>query len=219
MQKKLNKNVEVWRGTKTPPTTYHVWVKPDGSIHVHDGTNWKSTDEYITKEEFTTIENNFQNYINTEITKITNQIPEINYYNLNTVSGEELKSLGSNIKDAYKLVNNKGVQCGDYIKLYKDSSLKKVEFDNQILRFTYILAEGNEQIVDIDVSAFLHESECGVGLQVVDHIVSIKKDNDSESFLSISDKGIKLAGIQDAIDAAVADAIKALEDTWAWQEA
>ena len=44
MRKKLNKNVEVWRGTKTPPTTYHVWVKPDGSIHVHDGTNWKSTE-------------------------------------------------------------------------------------------------------------------------------------------------------------------------------
>lgn len=41
MVQKLNKNVSVWRGDKTPPTNYHVWIKPDGNIYIYNGTYWE----------------------------------------------------------------------------------------------------------------------------------------------------------------------------------
>ena len=115
--------------------------------------------------------------------------------------------LGENVREAYKLVDEDGTQAGATINIYKDSSLKSVALDGQELVFTYILANGNESVVRLDVSAFLHESEFGNGLQVVDHVISVKVDATSESFLTVGADGIKLAGVQDAIDAAEAQAL------------
>lgn len=36
----INKNVSVWRGDKTPPTEYHVWIKSDGSILINRDGTW-----------------------------------------------------------------------------------------------------------------------------------------------------------------------------------
>lgn len=113
-----------------------------------------------------------------------------------TVSGEE------NVLEAYALYDEDGTQAGETIKIYKDQSLKNVELSGQTLVFTYELAAGNEKTVSVDVSAFLSESEFGDGLQVVDHVVSVKKDASSEEFLSVSENGVKVSGIQDAINAA-----------------
>lgn len=117
-----------------------------------------------------------------------------------------------NVKEAWGLFDEDNVQAGSTIKIYKDSSLKAVALDGQILNFTYILANGSESTVGVDVSAFLHESEYGNGLQVIDHVVSVKMDEASESFLSVGANGIKLSGIQNAFDAegkARKDAIEA----------
>lgn len=118
----------------------------------------------------------------------------------------ELKSVTvadeTNVKEAWGLFDEDGAQSGSTIKIYKDSSLKEVKLEGQILKFTYILADGSESTVDVDVAAFLHESEFGDGLQVVEHVISVKKDAASEAFLSVSADGIKLSGVQDAIDAA-----------------
>ena len=116
-----------------------------------------------------------------------------------TVSGEE------NVLEAYALYDEDGTQAGETIKIYKDQSLKNVELSGQTLVFTYELAAGSEKTVSVDVSAFLSESEFGNGLQVVDHVVSVKKDASSEGFLSVSADGIKLSGVQDAINNAVAN--------------
>lgn len=44
----MNKNISVWRGNEAPPTIYHVWVKEDNSIYLHNGTDWEITiDKYI----------------------------------------------------------------------------------------------------------------------------------------------------------------------------
>lgn len=115
-----------------------------------------------------------------------------------TVSGEE------NVLEAYALYDEDGTQAGETIKIYKDQSLKNVELSGQTLVFTYELAAGSEKTVSVDVSAFLSESEFNNGLQVVDHKVSVKIDTSSEEFLSVSANGIKLSGVQDAIDDAVA---------------
>ena len=36
----INKNISVWRGSDTPPTKHHLWIKDDNSIYSHDGDNW-----------------------------------------------------------------------------------------------------------------------------------------------------------------------------------
>lgn len=50
------------------------------------------------------------------------------------------------------------------------------------------------------------ESEFGKGLEVVNHIVNVKVDAASEEFLTVGKDGVKLSGIQDAIDKAAAKA-------------
>ena len=118
------------------------------------------------------------------------------------------EGLDSNVKEAFKLIDEDGVQAGETIKIYKDSALQKVELDGQVLVFTYLLSNGETQVVRLDVSSFLAENEFKDGLQVVDHVVSVKVDSTSEDFLSVSDAGIKVSGIQNAID----EAVKAEED-------
>ena len=122
---------------------------------------------------------------------------------LTAVTGTELTGLGENVKEAYKLIDGNSTIHGDYIKIYKDSSLKSVALSGQILNFTYILANGTETVVPVDMSAFLAESEYADGLQVNNHIISVKKDSSSESFLSVSANGIKISGVQDAINTAI----------------
>lgn len=39
--KSLNKNISVWRGSDTPPTKYHIWVKNDNSILIFINDSWK----------------------------------------------------------------------------------------------------------------------------------------------------------------------------------
>lgn len=123
-------------------------------------------------------------------------------YSIVTVTGEELTALGTNVKEAYKLIDEDSVKTGEYIKIYKDSSLEKVELVDQELKFTYVYANGDTETVGVDVSKFLAESEFSNGLQVVDHVVSVKVDETSEDFLSVSESGIKLSGVQEAINTA-----------------
>lgn len=96
-------------------------------------------------------------------------------YTLSSVTDDELTALGSNVKEAYKLMAG-SAQKGSTIKIYKDSSLKSVTLVSenntstgglkQLLRFVYILETGAESTVDLDVSTFLVEAEFGNGLQV-----------------------------------------------------
>lgn len=37
----LNKNISVWRGSDTPPTEYHLWVKNE-LLYIKDENDWKS---------------------------------------------------------------------------------------------------------------------------------------------------------------------------------
>lgn len=123
-----------------------------------------------------------------------------NSYSVKKLTSEEIGE--ANVREAYQVIDKDGIKSGETIKIYKDSSLKSVELDGQNLKFTYILADGKEQIVPVDISTFLAESEFGDGLEVVNHIAKVKKDKTSENFLSVGADGVKLSGVQDAIDAA-----------------
>ena len=125
----------------------------------------------------------------------------------------EVSKIGTNVKEAYKLVDEDGIQAGETIKIYKDSSLKEVALDGQMLNFTYILADGSEKTVGVDVSTFLAESEFSDGLEVVDHVVKVKKAEGSEGFLTVGADGVKLDGVQAAINTAAAAAKTKVEKT------
>lgn len=133
-------------------------------------------------------------------------VAEAKSYSISAVSGDELSALGANVKEAYKLIDEDGAKAGDIIKIYKDSSLKSVALDGQTLNFTYILADGSESVVPVDISTFLAESEFKNGLEVVGGVVNVKVDAASEGFLTVGADGVKLSGVQDAIDGAAAKA-------------
>ena len=126
----------------------------------------------------------------------------------------------------YKLVNKDGiaVENSDYIDVYKDSSLveiylgtsgdtinpqtgeiTKLEGDKQFLNYAYIKANGEYDLVKIDVSKFLTDQEFGEGLKVDNNIVKVKIDESGEPFLTVGTDGVKLSGVQNAIDAAVTE--------------
>ena len=123
----------------------------------------------------------------------------------------------SNERDVYELQID-GVKHGDKVVVYKDSSLKSVylgHVDDRLvsedstdiisgtgdtaLCFIYFTVDGIYQLIPVDVEDFLQESEFINGLQVNNHIVSVKIDESSEEYLTVSEDGIKLSGIQNAV--------------------
>ena len=124
---------------------------------------------------------------------------------------------GDTIREEFKLVGSDGTtQLGETIKIYKDQSLQSAELtqdDNgdDVLRLTYNLANGTTSVVDINVDDFLREAEFGNGLQVVDGEVSIKLADGNEGFLTVGANGVKLDGVQTAIDQAETDAITTIK--------
>ena len=136
---------------------------------------------------------------------------------------EVTEGLGETVAKRYKLfetVNNAEKAVGSDIDIPKDSSLTEVYLgtandkvnetdgtvtkeqttDPQSLNFVYHLENGKYKLVPIDVSKFLSESEFKDGLSVTDHTVSVKVDTASETFLTVGSDGIKLSGVQSAID-------------------
>lgn len=143
---------------------------------------------------------------------IKTTITDAKSYSISAVSGEELATLGTNVKEAYKLVDKDGIKAGEIIKIYKDSSLESVALNGQTLNFTYILADGTKSTVGVDVSTFLAESEFKNGLEVVNHVVNVKVDAASEGFLTVGEGGVKLSGVQNAINAAKTELIGGAAD-------
>lgn len=133
----------------------------------------------------------------------------------------ELKSVtpsSANIKEEYQLQGIDGQKLGtDTIKIYKDQTLKSATFENQILTLTYILADGSESAVDIDMSSIIIEAEVENGIQAVDHKLSIKLDTTGDDtgegkFLTVGANGLKLDGVSDAITTAI-NALDVTSDT------
>ena len=95
---------------------------------------------------------------------------------MSPLTEEEMTLLGANVKEAFKLVVD-GKQKGSTIKIYKDSALKEVKLSGQTLMFTYILNDGSEDTVGVDVSKFLAETEFKDGLDVIDGQVWVNVAN------------------------------------------
>lgn len=139
-----------------------------------------------------------------------------------------------NVKEAYQIfaytgtwnaTGNKGTQVGKTIKIYKDSAIKEIYLGSEAdtidktlgkitkvtpteanlrLNYAYMKADGTYEMVKIDVANFLRESEFGNGLQVNSGKVSVKVAEGSEAFLTVDGNGVKISGVQNAIDTAIA---------------
>lgn len=140
------------------------------------------------------------------------------------------KSLPTNVLKRYRLqetVGSKKDLVGEPIDILKDNSLLAAKLSTmdavwtnstivdgtgaEALVLVYKDANGDAQVIHIDVSTFLAESEFKDGLQVTDHVVSVKIDPTSEKFLTVGEGGVKLAGVQNAINTAVSTAVEGLD--------
>lgn len=128
---------------------------------------------------------------------------DTNKVKIESVTGQ----LESNVREAFKLTNANGVQQGETIRIYKDSSLKNVELvsehdgiTGQFLKFTYILADGSESVQYVNVSDFLTETEFQDGLTVIPTgQVRVLIDPTSEPYLTVSTDGVKFDGLDSVI--------------------
>ena len=132
------------------------------------------------------------------------------------LTDEEVTALGDvNVKEAYKVVSvnktGKETTVGDIIKIYKDSSLKSIEYTEvndkskkgQFLKYVYTLADGTEKTVYVDMSKLVDQAEVEKGIQAIDGKLSIKLAEGNEAgFLTVDANGLKLSGVQTAIDTA-----------------
>lgn len=129
------------------------------------------------------------------------------------LTAEEVTALAdANVQTAYKLVGSNAVTAkGVVIKINKDRHLESVAYADQKLTFTYVLADGSKSVVEVPMAELITESEFGAGIEVVDGKAQIKLDTTSEGFLTVGADGIKVSGVQDAIDTAVQNANDAID--------
>lgn len=123
---------------------------------------------------------------------------------------ESTDELGTNQEKKYSLVDSKGNILGKSIIIEKDSFLDSVELvekdgKKDTLRFVFMLGDKEKKTVEISLTDFIMESEFDIekGLAVNNGVVSVKKDSTSESFFEITENGLRVTGISDAIKNAV----------------
>lgn len=92
------------------------------------------------------------------------------------------------------------VDASDFIK---DGMVNTVSFDpkSKALTITFNTDSGKETIT-VDLSSLVDTYTAGNGIAIDKNAVSIKVDPTSEKFLSVNTAGVKISGVQSAIDAA-----------------
>lgn len=92
------------------------------------------------------------------------------------------------------------VDASDFIK---DGMVNTVSFDpkSKALTITFNTDSGKETIT-VDLSSLVDTYTAGNGIAIDKNVVSIKVDPTSEKFLSVDTAGVKISGVQSAIDAA-----------------
>ena len=183
------------------------------------------------KNRATTAENTITNNLNSEILDRKEAIKaesdrakaaeQAMQANLGSITMVKVTSDDETIAASYQLQVN-GEAKGATIDIAKDKSIKDINVldmnatlnDNGTIKagnpvgstalcISYILADGTYKLAKLDYSKFLEETEFSNGLQVNNHKIYVKVDQLSENFLSVSSAGVKLTGVQNAINTAV----------------
>ena len=177
-------------------TTFHNDVNISGNTHISGDT--------LTIKAGTTVEGKFDGLLIASAT-----------------------TSGANVRAEWKLVDKAGNEYGEHIKIYKDNSLADVSLvdlheqpsdwpsgqtykDGQYLRFDYEDSEGGHDIVYVDVSLMLVESEFASGVTatsagIVRGVVdpNSQKDTNNNHYLTVGANGFKISGINEAINKAI----------------
>lgn len=100
-------------------------------------------------------------------------------------------------------INNAVIAEIDATDFIKDGMVDNVEFDpeTKILTITFNTVSGKEAI-PVNLSSLVDTYTAGNGIAIAGNVVSVKRDTTSESFLTIGTAGVKISGVQDAIDTA-----------------
>lgn len=111
-------------------------------------------------------------------------------------------------KDEIQLIgkNDTVISSIDVADFIKDGMLDTIKFDttdaeNPKLVFTFNTSAGKEAI-SINVKELIDVYVAGNGIEINNNVISVKIDVTGERFLTVSNEGIKLNGIQSAIDLA-----------------
>lgn len=100
-------------------------------------------------------------------------------------------------------INNAVIAEIDATDFIKDGMVNKVEFDpeTKILTITFNTDSGKQDIT-VNLSSLVDTYTAGNGIAIDNNVVSVKRDADSEGFLTIGTNGVKLSGVQDEIETA-----------------
>ena len=140
-----------------------------------------------------------ENKINTNTSAISDLKDSVRTYTIKKIIPGDTGTTAS-----YELIDDKGSRCGDVINIPLDQILQGAEYDSERkkLILTFTVGTGTTK-TEIDVADLIDEYVAGNGISISGNTVSIKRDSSSEGFLSLSDAGLKLNGIQNAIDSGV----------------
>ena len=179
-----------------------------GSVEELSGKVLNNSAELIEHDgRISTLENDVIG-LNADIDRIDGDIVAVNEridnLDIEAVEIEKITSgLPSTVKEAYILKNDKGEQLGDTILIYNDSSIESIDYvtvredtgeEGQFLKIVYISASGGEMTTYVDLSSMIIENSFGDGLKVDGRLVSVKIDQNSAEFMSVSENGISIEG-------------------------
>ena len=195
-------------------------IPADGTYVAVEGTNVSAQIASIAKtiKGITTTQSNAFKYITVKLT--SQEVTALGDSNV-----KEAYKVVAYIGESYASASVTET-VGDIIKIYKDATVHEIYLgstDDTInestgaitkvtpidetkssLNYAYIMAGGTYAMAKIPVSSILSEAQFKNGLQVSETgEVSVKKDETSESFLDVTANGVKISGVQTAIDSAI----------------
>ena len=100
-------------------------------------------------------------------------------------------------------INDAKIAEIDATDFIKDGMVDNVQFDptSKVLTITFNTISGKEAI-PVDLSSLVDTYTAGNGIDITRNVVSVKRDTNSEKFLSVGTAGVKLSGVQSAINTA-----------------
>ena len=140
--------------------------------------------------------------------KVLTQSNDGLFANINLTWDKEqgLKLIG---KDSIEIAT---IPATDFIK---DGMLDNATYDEETHKITLTFnTDAGKQPVELNLSDLVDTYEAGNGLELTGKVFSIKKsaEADSEGFLKVGTDGIKVSGVQDAINTAAANYKDAIDN-------
>ena len=110
-------------------------------------------------------------------------------------------------------IDNVVVSEIDATPFIRDGMLNDVEYDAETNTLTFTWnTEAGEKSDTVVLSDIIEPYTAGNGLELAGNEFAVKVDTESEAFLTVGENGLKLAGVQDAIDAAKGEAAQDATD-------